>query len=145
MSADPSLPSDPPYLHFAAATFAYSMLNGSMTHGEAVAAIMRTAIRRGLLHDSGDASMQGVRDRLEVSLNRAIAEVSQAAADAVTSVTCKLIARPVRPTRALLQKTAYAANSNHGGALPRACVDWLVLEEVRVAVGMPRTREAGRA
>ena len=126
---------DPGHLHLAAYAFVYPIADGSMTYGEAVSAIMCAAIRERELVDRGDMNMQWLRERLEKTLNRAITEVSCESADAIRKGITSLLGR--RASKHALLQAAHATNRERGGILPRACVDWLVLEEVRKAVGMP--------
>ena len=137
----PMLRPDPPGLHLAAAAFAYPVLDGTVSYGAAVSSVMRAALREGMLRD-GDPAGEGIRERLEETLNRSITVVARDASETVTRLVRARIAWPSRPTREVLHEVAYAANSLTGDVLPRACVDWIVLEEVRAAVGMPRTRQA---
>lgn len=126
---------DPPGLHLAAVAFAYPILERRLTYSDAISSIMRAALRERIIADGSQLYMQDLRVRLERTMNRTIADVSREAAEKI-----RLGLRPsiaLRQSKAVLEEIAHSINHHYGEALPRECVEFIVVEEVRKAIGMP--------
>lgn len=126
---------DPPGLHLAAVAFAYPILERRLTYSDAISSLMRAALRERAIADGSDSYLHGLRLRIERTLNQTIADISQDAADDIRKELEILIIR--RAPKVVLFEMAYSANDRHAKALPKSCVDYIVVSEVRKALQLP--------
>ena len=115
----------------AAHAMAFPLLDGSIDYADAVAALMRSAIRCGFTEDLPDYLLQDLRQQIEWLLNRAVATMSADAVDAIRDGLKVPIER--RAETVILEQVALTLNSLAGHTLPEPCVRFLVAQELVLA------------
>ena len=124
-------PEDPSQFLLAAHAIAFPLLEGSISYSDAVAALVRSAIRCGFTEDLAEDELQDLQGRIEWLLNRAVVAMTVDAVDAIRDGLAVPIAR--RAEAVILEQVALTINSLAGHALPVPCVRFLVAQELVLA------------